>query len=69
MKEEKQIKEKKLKKESVLSCGLSLLNNRVSRGVSTPTTLMPTGIGVTSLKFSKSDRKPNKTKHCSIPIL
>ena len=29
---------------------------------------MPTGIGVASSKFSKSDRKPKKTKHCTIPI-
>ena len=28
-----------------------------------------TGMGVTSPKFSKSDRKPKKTKHCTIPIL
>ena len=29
---------------------------------------MPTGMGVASPKFSKSDRKPKKTKHCTIPI-
>ena len=28
---------------------------------------MPTGIGVADPKFSKSDRKPKKTKHCIIP--
>ena len=28
---------------------------------------MPTSMGVASLKFSKSDRKPKKTKHCTIP--
>ena len=28
---------------------------------------MPTGMGVASLKFSKSNRKPKKTKHCTIP--
>ena len=28
---------------------------------------MPTGIGVANPKFSKSDRKPKKTKHCTIP--
>ena len=28
---------------------------------------MPTGIGVTNPKFVKSDRKPKKTKHCTIP--
>ena len=30
---------------------------------------MPTGMGVASPKFSKSNRKPNKTKHCTIPNL
>ena len=30
---------------------------------------MPTGMGVSSLKFSKSNRKPKKTKHCTIPNL
>ena len=29
---------------------------------------MPTGMGVASPKFSKSDRKPKKTKHLTIPI-
>ena len=29
---------------------------------------MPTGMGVASPKFSKSDRKPKKTKHCTIPF-
>ena len=29
---------------------------------------MPTDMGVASPKFSKSDRKPKKTKHCTIPI-
>ena len=29
---------------------------------------MPIGMGVASPKFSKSDRKPNKTKHCTTPI-
>ena len=29
---------------------------------------MPTSMGVASPKFSKSDRKPKKTKHCTIPI-
>ena len=33
-----------------------------------PSTLMPNGMGVASPKFSKSDRKPKKTKHCTIPI-
>ena len=36
-------------------------------GVSTPSTLIPTGMGVANPKFSKSDRKPKKTKHCTIP--
>ena len=30
---------------------------------------MPTGMGVASPKFSKSNRKPNKIKHCTIPNL
>ena len=30
---------------------------------------MPTGMGVTSPKFSKGDTKHKKTKHCTIPIL
>ena len=30
---------------------------------------MPTGMGVASPKFSKGDRKPKKTKYCTIPIL
>ena len=30
---------------------------------------MPTGIGVDSQKFSKSNRKPKRTKHCTIPNL
>ena len=30
---------------------------------------MPTGMGVASPKFSKSHRKPKKTKHCTIPTL
>ena len=30
---------------------------------------MSTGMGVTSPKFSKGNRKPKKTKHCTIPIL
>ena len=29
---------------------------------------MPTGMGVASPKFSKSDKKPKNTKHCTIPI-
>ena len=29
---------------------------------------MPTGMGVASPRFSKSDRKPKKTKHCTIPF-
>ena len=28
---------------------------------------MSTGMGVTNPKFSKSGRKPKKTKHCTIP--
>ena len=28
---------------------------------------MPTGMGVADPKFSKSGRKPKKTKHCPIP--
>ena len=28
---------------------------------------MPTGMGVASPKFSKSNIKPEKTKHCTIP--
>ena len=28
---------------------------------------MPTGMRVANPKFSKSDRKPKKTKHCTIP--
>ena len=28
---------------------------------------MPTGIGVANPMFSKSDIKPKKTKHCTIP--
>ena len=35
--------------------------------VLTPSTLMPTGMGVANPKFSKSDRKPKKIKHCTIP--
>ena len=27
---------------------------------------MPTGMGVASPKFSKGNRKPKKTKHCTI---
>ena len=30
---------------------------------------MPTGMGVASPKFSKSNRKLKKTKHCTIPNL
>ena len=30
---------------------------------------MPTGMGVASPKFSKSNRKPKRTKHCTIPNL
>ena len=30
---------------------------------------MPTGMGVASPKFSKSNRKPKKKKHCTIPNL
>ena len=30
---------------------------------------MPTGMGVASPKFSESNRKPKKTKHCTIPNL
>ena len=30
---------------------------------------MPTGIGVGSPKFSKSNRNSKKTKHCTIPNL
>ena len=30
---------------------------------------MPTGMGVSSPKFSKSNRTPKKTKHCTIPNL
>ena len=30
---------------------------------------MPTGMGVASPKFSKSNKKPKRTKHCTIPNL
>ena len=30
---------------------------------------MSTGMGVASPKFSKSNRKPKKTKHCTTPNL
>ena len=30
---------------------------------------MSTGMGVASPKFSKSNRNPKKTKHCTIPNL
>ena len=30
---------------------------------------MPTGMGVASPKFSKSNRNPKKTIHCTIPNL
>ena len=33
-----------------------------SRGVSTPSTLIPSGMGATNPKFAKSVRKPKKTK-------
>ena len=36
-------------------------------GVLTPNTLIPTGMGVASPMFSKSNRKPKKIKHCTIP--
>ena len=36
-------------------------------GVLTPSTLMATGMEVANPKFSKRDRKPKKTKHCTIP--
>ena len=29
---------------------------------------MPTGIGAASPKFSKSDRKPKKTRHCTYSL-
>ena len=54
-------------KEEVLSCGLTLLNNSVLRGVSTPSTLMPTGMGVTNPKFAKNVRKLKKIEHFTIP--
>ena len=38
-------------------------------GVLTPSTLMPTSMGVASPKFFKSNRKPKRTKHCIIPNL
>ena len=37
--------------------------------VLTPSTLIQTGMGVSSPKFSKSNRNPKKTKHCTIPNL
>ena len=36
-------------------------------GVSTPSTLMATSTGSANPEFSKSGRKPKKTKHCTIP--
>ena len=30
---------------------------------------MPTGMGVASPKLTKSNRKPKKVKHCTIPNL
>ena len=57
----------KLSKGIKLSCGLPLLNNYVFRGVSAPSTLMPTGMGSANPKFSKSGRKPKKTRHCTNP--
>ena len=35
--------------------------------VSTPSTLMPTGMRVVNPKFYKRDRKHKRTKHCTIP--
>ena len=54
-------------KEEVLSCGLTLLNNYVLRGVSTPSTLMPIGMGATNPKFAKSVIMPKKTEHYTLP--
>ena len=54
-------------KEEVLSCGLTLLNNYVLRGVSTPSTLIPTGMGATNPKFAKSVRKPKKIEQYTFP--
>ena len=36
-------------------------------GVSIPSTLMSSGMGVANPKFSKSGRKHNKTRHCTNP--
>ena len=36
-------------------------------GVSTPSTLIPTGMGATNPKFAKSGRKPKKTEHYTFP--
>ena len=52
-----------------MSCGLFPLNNLARMGVLTPSTLIPIGIGVASPRFSKSNRKLKKTKHCTIPNL
>ena len=50
-----------------MSCVLSLLNNKVHRGVSTSSTLIPIGMGVANPKFSKRYKKLKRTKHCTIP--
>ena len=54
-------------KEEFLSCGLTLLNYQVLRGVSIPSTLMPTGMGATNPKFVKSVRKPKKIEQYTFP--
>ena len=51
------------------SAGRSPRVHEVNPGRDPSSTLIPTGMGVASPKFSKSDRKPKKTKHCTIPIL
>ena len=58
---------KESSKEEVLSSGLILLNNSVLKGVSTPSTLMPTGMGATNPKFAMSVRKLKKTEHYNFP--
>ena len=39
---------------------------RAANLMQTPSTLMPTGIGVANPKFIKSGRKFKKAKHCTI---
>ena len=66
----KRIKKEAVKRKTSRKMSLVLypssLEQLSSYGCSTPSTLIPNGMGATNPKFVKGGKKLKKTKHCTI---